>query len=103
MSFCKFPYTQELNRITISHPICDHTIGIDGIFHSRNIRHTDIINIAMFDSFNGNLFYDDVTFLCYNSLCSKILCKGNELFWIEQEKSDFLVNFFRKFVHLFRK
>ena len=57
----------------------------------------------MFDSFNGNLFYDDVTFLCQNSLCSKILCKGNELFWIEQEKSDFLVNFFRKFVHLFRK
>ena len=30
-------------------------------------------------------------------------CKGSELFWIEQENSDFLVNFCRKIVNLFRK
>ena len=30
-------------------------------------------------------------------------CKGSELFWIEQENSDFLVNFLRKSVNLFRK
>ena len=30
-------------------------------------------------------------------------CKGNELFWIEQENSQFLVNFLRKLVNFFRK
>ena len=83
-----FPQTEKLDGITIAHPITNHSIGVNVILLSGNVRNTDIVNTIDIHRSDICILYSNYIFLCHFLFRSYYNCKITTIFQTDKENCN---------------